>query len=310
MTIYIAYLPEGKDTNIEIRKWYDKNWKIVFRPTSKKLAAALALQALKAQSNQNIIYRYFQKSEIFNFLKQNKWNFDKIQETCIANNFSLISSYISATGIFLNQELNYQNIINILANTNRFNKLTNDIYLLQSDNLKIGDILISENEAAIVVSYEELITTPAQQKGNTSYVGKGIGEAISIRKTAIKNGEGKKYQTIEELKKNKTVEVLEITEDNWFKIAWPQAISGYAYVNGIDFNYKGENLEPTVPKIVKYTIEVILDKLLIRQGPDASKPAIGFLEKNEIQTIIREKNNYGLLQSGKGWINLNGIQKV
>ena len=69
MTIYIACLPEGNNTNIEIRKWYNKDWKIVFRPTSEKLALSLVKYALKAQSNINIVHKNFEKSIIFNFLK-------------------------------------------------------------------------------------------------------------------------------------------------------------------------------------------------------------------------------------------------
>lgn len=310
MTIYIACLPEGNNTNIEIRKWYNKDWKIVFRPTSEKLALSLVEYALKAQSNINIVHNNFEKSIIFNFLKQYKWNIDKIEESCNATNYSLISCYIASTGIFINQELTYKNISQILSNTGRFNKLTNDIYLLKSDKLKVGDILVNENDAVLVVSCEELISTPEQQQGNNIYVNKNIGKAISIKKTNIKNGEGEKYKTIFELKKNKEVEVLEITQDNWYKIVWPQAICGYAYVNGNDFNYKGKNPNPTISKIVRYEIKVIIDKLKIQLGPNASKPTIGFLNKNEIRTIIREENNYGLLQSGKGWINLDGIKKV
>ena len=310
MTIYIAYLPEGKDTNIEIRKWYDKNWQIIFRPTNEKLAATLAMQALKAQNNKNIIFRYFQKPEIFNFLKENKWDFDKIKNTCIANNFSLVSSYINAAGIFINQELNTSNISKILLNTGRFNKLTNSIFTQKSDKLKIGDILVCDDDIALVVSYEELISTPEQQKGNILYVGKGIGNAISIKKSNVKNGEGDKYKTISELKKNQEIEILEITQDNWYKIVWPQAINGYAYVNGIDFNYKGKNDNPNVSKTVKYDVKIIIDKILIKQSPKHSSITLGFLKKNDVKTIIREYNDYGLLQSGKGWINLKGVQKV
>lgn len=311
MTIYIGYIPEGKNTNVEIRKWYNKPWTMIFRPTNKKIALNLASKIFEAANNKNILFNPYEKSILFETLKKNKWKIESITESCYSNNFALISSCINAIGIFIKEELNYKNISQILFNTGRFNKITNFNFLNSSDNLKIGDILVCENDIAVVVSYEEYISNPEQQKGNTNYVGKEIGEAISThKKNEIRNGAGEKYKIIDYIKKNDTIKILGLTENGWYKIVWPQSIAGYAYTNSKNYNYKGKKLEPTITTIVNYTVKIIVDSLRIEKNPHYSDPYLGILKKETTHKIIREKNNYGLLQSGKGWICLDGVEKV
>lgn len=311
MAIFIACIPEGKDTNIEIRKWYNKHWTVIFRPTNKNIASNLASKMIEVKKNNNIIFNPYKKSQLFNYLKNNKWDFNKIKDFCYANNFALISCIINSIGIFINSELTYKNISQQLANTGRFNRIISEKYISNSNNLQVGDILVNDNDIALVVSYEEIISTPEQQNGNTRFIGTGIGNATIISKKAeIRNGAGQKYKIIDSIKKASQVEVLGITEDNWYKIVWPQSIAGYAYINGNDLIYKGQNLNSNIPKIVNYTVEVIIDHLKIQQGSDTSKPSLGVLKKGTKQKIIRERNNYGLLQSGKGWICLDGVKKV
>ena len=313
MAIFISYIPEEENANIEVRKWFNKPWTMLFRPTNNKLATTLASKMLEIIENKNIIYNLNKQSELFNFLKQNKWDFQKIENICLSNNFALISACLNSIGIFINTELNYKNISKILFNTGRFNKITTLSILQSSDNLKVGDILVCEDNIALVISNKELISTPSQQKGNVKYVGKGIGTATAIKRNVeIRNGDNEKYKIIDTLKKLQTVEVLGLTEDGWYKIVWPQSMAGYAYTKAENFNYKGEILNNSnIPKIVNYTVKVIVDNLKIERSFDNTKPfSMGILKKGTTHKIIKEHNNYGLLQSGRGWISLDGVEKV
>ena len=104
MTFFISYIPEEENANIEVRKWFNKPWTILFRPTNNKLVTTLTLKMLEAIKNKNIICNLNEQSELFNFLKQNKWDFQKIEKRCLSNNFALISACLNSAGIFINTE--------------------------------------------------------------------------------------------------------------------------------------------------------------------------------------------------------------
>lgn len=97
------------------------------------------------------------------------------------------------------------------------------------------------------------------------------------------------------IKKDISVEVLGITQDYWYKIAWPQSTTGYAYTNSKFYNYKGKNPNPNIPKTVRYDVKIIIPILKIQQGTSINSPSVGILKKDTIQTIIKEHNNYGFL---------------
>lgn len=67
--------------------------------------------------------------------------------------------------------------------------------------------------------------------------------------------------------------------------------------------------EPT-PEPISYKIRVNTDRLNYREGPGATYPIKGVLLKGEVYTIVEEKDGWGKLKSGAGWISLKYTEKV
>ena len=58
------------------------------------------------------------------------------------------------------------------------------------------------------------------------------------------------------------------------------------------------------PSETSYLVEITADKLRIREKPDMDSEITGYVNKGEVYTIVAERNGWGKLKSGKGWISL------
>lgn len=56
-----------------------------------------------------------------------------------------------------------------------------------------------------------------------------------------------------------------------------------------------------------YTVRVITDTLNVRSGPSTSYNVVSQIKKGAVYTIVGEKDNWGKLKSGTGWITLNSL---
>lgn len=65
--------------------------------------------------------------------------------------------------------------------------------------------------------------------------------------------------------------------------------------------------EPEEPKSKHETfrVKVKADSLYIRKGPSTTYSTVGAITDKGVYTIIEEKNGWGFLKSGRGWISLN-----
>lgn len=59
-----------------------------------------------------------------------------------------------------------------------------------------------------------------------------------------------------------------------------------------------------------YKVKITADSLRVRSGPDTSYKAVTSVKKNQVYTIVEEKNEWGLLKSKVGWISLAYTTKV
>lgn len=59
-----------------------------------------------------------------------------------------------------------------------------------------------------------------------------------------------------------------------------------------------------------YLVRVTADVLNIRKDAGTNHPVVGKIRKNEVYTIVDEKNGWGKLKSGVGWISLNYVDKL
>ena len=124
-----------------------------------------------------------------------------------------------------------------------------------------------------------------------------VGDIVKLRPDATWHT-GK---TIPNWVKNSTLYVRKIVDKKiTISIFKTGLTTGTIYEDAIDY--------PEV-KVTPYTVR-ILDILNVRAEPYKTAPVKLTLAKNSVYTIIAEKNDFGKLKSGVGWIDLNYTKKV
>lgn len=63
-------------------------------------------------------------------------------------------------------------------------------------------------------------------------------------------------------------------------------------------------------KTVNYRVKITASALNVRQGADVNSKAVGSVKKGQVFTIVEEKNGWGKLKSGLGWIKLSYTTKL
>ena len=62
--------------------------------------------------------------------------------------------------------------------------------------------------------------------------------------------------------------------------------------------------------MVNYRVRILADSLNVRQQPNASATITTTVAKGGVFTIVEEKDGWGKLKSGAGWINLSYTEKL
>ena len=73
------------------------------------------------------------------------------------------------------------------------------------------------------------------------------------------------------------------------------------------FDSKGNVVYPIVNT---YKVKITASVLNIRKSYTTLSKVVGTVNKNEVYTIVEEKNGWGKLKSGAGWIKLSYTKKV
>lgn len=74
------------------------------------------------------------------------------------------------------------------------------------------------------------------------------------------------------------------------------------------FNSKGEQVYPEISKF-PYLVRITADVLNVRAGAGTNYKINTQIKKNQVYTIVDEKNGWGKLKSGAGWISLSYTEK-
>ena len=77
-------------------------------------------------------------------------------------------------------------------------------------------------------------------------------------------------------------------------------------INASYLSLKNPKKEPFSPYLVKVTAEL----LNYRSGPSTSYKVNGMIKKGEVYTVVDEKDGWGKLKSGAGWICLEYVKKI
>lgn len=157
------------------------------------------------------------------------------------------------------------------------------------------------------------------ENGNTVYPEEAKdGEEIQVTKFAVgdvvKLTSDAKYasgQKIPDWLKKSKLYIREIKSNGNYTISTQKtgAITGVVPPSAI-VPYTVATPATVKPTFIPYLIKVTASTLNVRAGAGTSYKVTTTIEKNGIYTIIDEKNGWGKLKSGAGWISLKYTKKV
>lgn len=321
----------GDQTKKEVctRNWYKKSWDVVLRPIDSVMAEKMAVACEAACANDKIGYDQGQRNTLHTEALKVGYDLSKITTNCECDCSSLMCICAIAGGapadkLFIDGNMGTTRTIRgYFRSTGMFQILTDIKYLATSDYLKRGDVIINEGSHTVMA-----LTNGPKAGGNISLIAPTntdvIGIATARGSINIRIGPSTGYKAIGIARKNEQVQVLEITSNNWYKIVWAGADSGYAYVSnsgGKYFDYTSISKKESKPveKFAPYKVKVITSTLRVRKGPGTKYGDAGYIRKNGIfgimEEVVDERGKaWGLLDefalTRDGWISLSYTQKI
>lgn len=206
----------------------------------------------KAALNNKIGYDQYQRGTYWTQLKAVGYDPEKITVACESDCSAGVAANVKAAGYILNIPA-LQNVSSGMSSRTTvdqlkkagFTVITDRKYLTSSKYLLPGDILLYVNHHVATNitkgSAAKAITTPGVTAGNIiTYTGQGIGTAIANQTMNVRVGSSTNDEILGSIAKGKTVEVLEVLSNGWYKIVWENATTGFGYVSNVNnqyFNY-------------------------------------------------------------------------
>lgn len=311
----------GDQTTKEVctRTWYEKSWNVVLRCTDSAMAEKMAKLCEQACANNKIGYDQWQRNTLYTQAKKVNFDLSKITTACECDCSSLMCICAIGAGIpekylFVNGNMKTTRTMRAaFKNTGKFEVLTESKYLTSDQYLMRGDIIIEEGSHTVMVlsNGSKVLTIKPVSKENKQYSGKGIGVATAKSNMNVRSGSSTSHKIVGSCPKNAKVEVLEILSNGWYKIVWPGASVGYAYVSNKSnkyFTYTAKKVDNS------FKVKITASALRVRAGAGTSYKTITYVHKNETYTIIEEKVvkgiRWGRLSNGKGWISLRYSKQI
>ena len=117
-----------------------------------------------------------------------------------------------------------------------------------------------------------LIAAGSGGSGNTTYCGRGIGEAVALDQMEVRAAARTTAASLGHVEKGQKVEVLAILKSGWMKVVWPGSPNGYGYTSNVNNRYYA--YRPKDMKIVAHGVVYGLkagDFLNVRTSPAVEK---------------------------------------
>jgi|GEM_PF-509706 len=315
----------GDQTAKEVctRNWYNKDWNVLIRCTDPEIAEKMAIAMEQACANKHIGYDQWNRNTLYAQLKKVGLDMSKVSVDCECDCSSLVSMCAICAGV--SADILYaggnmrttRNMRTAFANTGKFQILTDSKYLTSDAYLQRGDILVKENSHTVLVlsngakaDVSSGKIEPVAPIENKEYCGKGIGTATALDYMNVRTGPKTSYKIIGTVNKGAKVEVLERTSAGWYKIVWPGAGCGYAYVSNANNKYFSYVANASTGNSLPYIVRITASALNVRAGAGTTYKINTVVHKNEAYTIVEEKAGWGKLKSGAGWISLKYTKKV
>ena len=308
----------GDQTKKEVctRNWYNKSWDVVIRAKDAAVAEKMAIACEQACANDKVGYDQYQRNTLYTQALKVNFDLSKITTACECDCSSLmcicaIAAGVPAGALYISGNMRTtRNMRTAFKNTGKFEILTDSKYLTGDAYLKRGDILVNEgSHTVMVLSNGSKVSTskPVENKPvEDNKNAKVIGTAVSKMAMNVRTGPAVGYKTIATIANNTIVQVVEITDNKWYKIIWGE---GFAYVSNSNNKYFKFTANPATSTL-PYVVRITASSLNVRAGAGTLYKINTVVHKNEAFTIVEEKNGWGRLKSGAGWISLSYTKKV
>jgi hypothetical protein len=170
------------------------------------------------------------------------------------------------------------------------------IYWIKKHNKTMDDI--REDVAGIIEEYKDSLKQAEEDEAEKKEAVKfQVGDLVSLDKNAVYwNG-----KPIPQDIKQQGWRIMSISGN---RVVIDESEDGYRHIcSAVHKKY-------LTLKFKKYKVQITTSALNARKGPSTDYKINYTLKKNDVETIIQEKNNWGKLESGKGWIGLKYTKKI
>lgn len=314
-----------KTDSIFIRPFYHKQWKKVYRPAGDKRAEIVASTMEKLCNNNHIAYGIENCESFYEEARKCKWDVSKIEVECNTNTAMAILVLVRALGEVLGNEkaITFDTLDYVLSRAGF------QIFKFEEkDNLKRGDIIVSDVHAAVVLSDGDKVDrrTPKQmvldrEATNQALVGKELSLATTRTSISVYSGPGIHFIEYKVIPKNSELAILEVLPEGWFKVVYPYVQAGYGYVQDLSgtalkiadpsiLPNKEEEEELGIPVDYQIYLNSQNSVVNIRKGPGKGYNVVGNIHNRQKYTIIKEYEGWGLLSTEAGWVDLARVHKI
>lgn len=291
----------------QLRSWYSRPWTHVFRyENSSKVGEKLCELGCAAALNDNIGYDQYQRATYWTQLQKAGYNPAKITTKCESDCSAGVAANVKAVGYLLNikslqnvsSSMTSRNTISQLKNAG-FTVLTNSKYLSSGKYLLPGDILLYENHhvAMNITKGEKAIPLAETSDLDLNLNTIGIATAkynMYVRPSVTSTSY---YGTVN---KGQLVEVLEVLNNGWMKVLWPNSPTGYGYTSNRENKYYEFTAKNAAEQRYKTT-----GNLNIRAGAGINNTSLVVLPINQ---VVKYKGQYKNVNDVK-WLYINTIYK-
>ena len=123
---------------------------------------------------------------------------------------------------------------------------------------------------------------------------------ITAKSLNVRSGAGTKNKVVASVKKGGEYDVWEIQGD------WGRINGGWINLDYTTYN----TTKPVVNNSANYKVKINTASLNVRAGAGTNYKVTTSVKKGQVYTIVEEKNGWGKLKSGAGWIKLSYTVKV
>lgn len=136
---------------------------------------------------------------------------------------------------------------------------------------------------------------------SVKYVARVTANVLNIR-----SGPGTMYSIVGTVKKGSAYTIIE-EQGGFGRLLSGAGWLSLEYLEKVDLT---QTSPPNIPGKLPYLVRVTADTLNVREGPGTRYKIVTNVHRPSIYTIVEEKDNWGKLRSGAGWICLNYTEKV